>query len=126
MTTTDILKLSNNVNYKSKNIVSLDRATFVNEMIYIYKYYLNKESKKILISFKNEICKKKHFDNFVPFQPMCTYGELRFDSMLPLSPVNENDNVKYHHNPTKRDFNYIKDISEDKKKRKNGSYNTLE
>ena len=127
MTTTDIMKLPNNSINKNKTIISMNRATFVNEMVYIYKYCLDKDSKKKLLSLQNDIHQKNQVDNYVPFQPMSTYGDLRFDTIFPISPFNENDNAKYRHDPKKGDFSQtLKDVSEEKKRRKNGIFHTLE
>ena len=48
-----ILNTTNNNEYEYK----IDKYNFISEMIYIYKNCLSKESKKILISYKDKINK---------------------------------------------------------------------
>ena len=53
-------KLSNNSllntsKYNKEFEFKIDKNNFINEMIYIYKYYLCNENKKLLISFNDNI-----------------------------------------------------------------------
>jgi hypothetical protein len=47
----------NTTKNNNSNIVIMDKNYFINEMLYIYKHYLNSEYKKIIISHKNDIYK---------------------------------------------------------------------
>ena len=48
----------------NENIIKIDKNSFINEMLYIYKYYLTNENRKLLLSNKDEINKIIH-DNLL-------------------------------------------------------------
>ena len=59
-------KKNNNMSYNSivnstknssDNVISIDKNNFINEMLYIYKYYLSNDHKKTLLSCKDNIDK---------------------------------------------------------------------
>ena len=47
----------NSTKNSSENIIAIDKNNFINEMLYIYKYYLSNENKKTLLSCKDNIDK---------------------------------------------------------------------
>ena len=49
--------ISNSTKNSLDNLFVIDKNNFINEMLYNYKYYLNNEHKKILLSYKNNIDK---------------------------------------------------------------------
>ena len=47
----------NSTKNSSENIIAIDKNNFINEMLYVYKYYLSNENKKTLLSCKDNIDK---------------------------------------------------------------------
>ena len=45
----------NSTKNNSDNIIAIDKNNFINEMLYVYKYYLSNENKKTLLSNKDNI-----------------------------------------------------------------------
>ena len=72
---------------KNDEQIIISKNSFVNEMSYIYKYYLNKDSKKKLMLFKKDLNKFIQNDILnVSFQPISTLNNFRFESILPFTP----------------------------------------
>jgi hypothetical protein len=49
--------LNSNIRNNNENWIKIDKKTFINEMLFIYKYYLSTENKKMFISNKEDINK---------------------------------------------------------------------
>ena len=78
---------------KNKEQVTINKNNFVNEMSYIYKYYLNKDSKNKLMLFRKELNKFIQNDILdVNFHSIPTINNFRFEAVLPFTPENKNDN----------------------------------
>ena len=56
--------ITNSIKNNNDNIIKIDKNNFINEMLYIYKYYLTNENKKVIISNREDINKIIH-ENFL-------------------------------------------------------------
>ena len=56
--------LVNTTKNNTDSVIVIDKNDFINEMLYIYKYYLSNEHKKVIISYKDNF-NKINQDNFL-------------------------------------------------------------
>ena len=56
--------LANTTKNSTDSVIIIDKNDFINEMLYIYKYYLSNEHKKVIISYKDNF-NKINQDNFL-------------------------------------------------------------